>query len=157
MKRWIACLTALALLALPLAGALAAAAPTDDAEWASLLIGSWHAGDSVGSGYAERIVCAEDTLLLLPSQYDEDDEMEPLCVPWAVIGGELVLYVEGEELAFPLAFAFETDLELRFDFSIYVGAMHLFRYSDEPDYFLDLDEYGFRVADGRIAGIGEGE
>ena len=60
MRKWKAyavAIVATALLLSALAPSLAdTEVPETDEDWAHFLIGSWHADNAVGSGYAERFV-----------------------------------------------------------------------------------------------------
>lgn len=56
------------------------------------LIGCWHAGPSVGSGFGDRYIFFQDnTVIFLPSQYEEDKKYYQYFGKWSVKDNSLQL------------------------------------------------------------------
>jgi len=119
--------------------------PPTDEDWSNLLMGSWSASEPMGRGRKRTAVFTEDhACVLLPD--DEEGDLPPIVGNWDVSEGELAVYIgEGEagdiaRIPLTLASSLKTD-DPDALFEIYIGGTLMFKYMDEPDPYIDIDQY----------------
>jgi hypothetical protein len=118
--------------------------PMSDEEWKIFLRGSWHADTAVGSGYAERLIFTDGMCAALPSEY-EGDYSTPNIAFWTVVDGRLEINSNGSSATLPLNwFIAEEDEGLTFH-AIIIENITLYKMSDEPGYYPDLEDYGIVI------------
>jgi len=123
-----------------------------DEEWRSFLRGSWHADTAVGSGYDKRMIFTDIMCAMIPSQY-EDDDSELMIAYWSVVDGELNINYGGEVIALSLSWYIAED---EF-YAITINEATLYKMSDEPEYYYDLEDYGIVIYDEEILEFEEGD
>ena len=117
-----------------------------DEGWTQLLVGSWCAEPSVGSGYAERLIFTGDELYRLPGQNGKAGAKAKKSL-WYVSDGLLLDYVGRDAprlkwLAGPFTVPPE---EAPYSPKISIDGVEYYQYSNDPAYFDDLKDYGVQI------------
>lgn len=117
--------------------------PISDAMWEQCLRGSWHEDNSVGSGFAERMIFTEEQVYILPSQYLEGD-FATVIASWKVLDGKL--YIDHENYKEPLSLLGPFEMpEGNYTPMVEIGTIAFYKFSHDPGYFYDLEEYGIKI------------